>query len=73
MIAGSNGTSDCHQITCSGERCCCCAASRLRELDSQIAQVDQELATKTRYLLKVEEEAEKAHREEIDMKAQVTS
>ena len=51
----------------------CCAASRMRELDSQIAQVDQKLATKTHCLQKVEEAAEKAHREEIDMKAQVLS
>lgn len=45
----------------------------MQKLDSKIAQVDKELVTKTRHLLMVEEEADKAHREEIDMKAQVIS
>ena len=51
----------------------CYAASRMQELDSQIAQVDQELATQTRNLVRTGEEADQAHREEIELKAEVMS
>ena len=50
-----------------------CAASRMQELDSQIAQVDQRLVTQTCHLLSIGEEAYQAHREEMELKAEVIS
>ena len=45
----------------------------MQELDSQIAQVDQKLVTQTCILLSTTEEAHKAHREEMELKAEVVS
>lgn len=45
----------------------------MQELDVQTAQVDQELANQTCNLLRTGEEADQAHREEIELKAEVLS
>ena len=43
----------------------------MQELDGQIAQTDEELAAQTRNLLSVGEGAERAYREQMELKAEV--